>query len=180
MAELGEEELKVFLLAAMAGLRRNEIDKLPWTALNRDRATLRVEITEHFDGKSEDSIGEVDVDPEFLDLFKGFKSRSRGPFVIQSNVKARPGATYSHYRCKRVFERLNKWLREKGVNGVRPLHTLRKEFGSLVCEQFGIYAASRALRHADIGVTSQHYLDKKARATVGLGRLLSLKDTALD
>jgi len=100
--------------------------------------------------------------------------------VIQSNVRARPGAAYSHYRCKRVFERLNRWLREKGVKGVRPLHTLRKEFGSLVCEQFGIYAASRALRHADIGITSQHYLDKMARATVGLGRLLMPKDTALD
>src|SRR6266403_1819086 len=46
--------------------------------------------------------------------------------------------------------------------------TRRKEFGSLVCEQFGIYAASRALRHADIAITSQHYVDKKRRATVGL------------
>jgi len=70
MAELGQEELKVFLLAAMTGLRRNEIDKLPWTALNWDRGTLQVEVTEHFDGRSEDSIGEVDVDPEFLELFK--------------------------------------------------------------------------------------------------------------
>jgi integrase len=180
LAELGQEELKVFLLAAMAGLRRNEIDKLPWTALDWDRGTLRVEVTEHFDGKSEDSIGEVDVDPEFLELFKGFKSSGRGHFVIQSNVRARPGAAYSHYRCKHVFERLNKWLREKGVKGARPLHTLRKEFGSLVCEQFGIFAASRALRHADIGITSQHYLDKKARATVGLGRLLMPKDAASD
>jgi hypothetical protein len=50
LAELGQEELKVFLLAATAGLRRNEIDKLPWTALDWDRGTLRVEVTEHFDG----------------------------------------------------------------------------------------------------------------------------------
>jgi hypothetical protein len=45
----------VFLLAAMAGLRRNEIDKLPWTALNWDQGTLRAEVTEHFDSKSEAS-----------------------------------------------------------------------------------------------------------------------------
>jgi hypothetical protein len=35
-----------------------------------------------------------------------------------------------------------------------------------------IYAASRALRHADIGIASQHYLDKKKRVSTGLGKLL--------
>jgi hypothetical protein len=70
-------------------------------------------------------------------------------------------------------------MREKGVSGGRPLHTLRKEFGSHVCEQFGIYAASRALRHADIGITSQHYLDKKTRVTAGLGKLLLRQDSIL-
>jgi hypothetical protein len=52
------------------------------------------------------------------------------------------------------------------------LHTLRKEFGSKINDAHGIYAASRALRHADIAITSQHYLDKKSCATVGLGHLL--------
>jgi integrase len=179
IGELNQEELKVFLLASMAGLRRNEIDKLPWTAFNWDRGTLRVEVTEHFDTKSEHSIGEVDLDPELLALFRKFRADAIGPFVIHSGVPARAGAGYSHYRCKRIFERLTNWLREKGVSGGRPLHTLRKEFGSQVCEQFGIYAASRALRHADIGITSQHYLDKKTRITVGLGKLLLRQDSIL-
>ena len=52
------------------------------------------------------------------------------------------------------------------------MHTLRKEFGSRINDAHGIYAASRALRHADIAITSQHYLDKKSRATVGLGHVL--------
>jgi integrase len=176
MAELGPEELKVFLLASMAGLRRNEIDKLPWVAFNWDRGTLQVEVTEHFDAKSEHSIGEVDLDPEFLALFREFRMNAGGPFVIHSGIRPRPGAGYSHYRCSRIFARLSNWLRAKGVTGSRPLHTLRKEFGSQICEQFGIYAASRALRHADIGITSQHYLDKKARITTGLGKLLSRQD----
>jgi hypothetical protein len=30
------EQFKIFLLGAMAGLRRNEIDKLPWTAFRWD------------------------------------------------------------------------------------------------------------------------------------------------
>jgi hypothetical protein len=54
-----------------------------------------------------------------------------------------------------------------------PLHTLRKEFGSQMCAKHGIYAASRALRHGDIAITSQHYLDRRRRATVGLGNLLN-------
>src|SRR5690242_4408510 len=151
----------------MAGLRRNEIDKLLWAAFNWDRGTLQVEVTEHFDAKSEHSIGEVDLDPEFLALFREFRASAGGPFVIHSGVRPRPKAGYSHYRCNRIFARLSSWLRTKGVTGSRPLHTLRKEFGSQICEQFGIYAASRALRHADIGITSQHYLDKKARITAG-------------
>lgn len=55
----------------------------------------------------------------------------------------------------------------------KPLHTLRKEAGSIVCQQRDIYAASRFLRHADIQVTAEHYLDKKERITIGVGGLLS-------
>jgi integrase len=166
------EALKVFLLAAMAGLRRNEIDKLPWSAFNWDRGTLHVAVTEHFGPKSEDSIGEVDLDPELLVLLREFEAKSLGPFIIDSPIGARPLASYSHYRCEAIFSRLTSWLTAHGVPGDKPLHTLRKEFGSRICELHGIYAASRALRHADIAITSQHYLDKKAHVTIGLGHLL--------
>jgi hypothetical protein len=64
-------------------------------------------------------------------------------------------------------------LRTHGLAGTRkPLHTLRKEFGSQICDRHGIYAASRALRHADIKVTAGFYLDKRSIATTGLGALL--------
>ena len=68
----------------------------------------------------------------------------------------------------------------KGVTGRAPLHTLRKEFGSLMNEKFGIYAASRALRHGRLEVTSAYYTDSKSRKTLGLGRLLTRSDTWLD
>ena len=60
-------------------------------------------------------------------------------------------------------------LRAKGVDDRKPLHTLRKEYGSIVADKLGIYAASRALRHGDVQVTATHYLDKKQRITTGLG-----------
>ena len=173
LTELGREELKVFLLACMAGLRRNEIDKLPWTAFDWHRATLRIEVTDHFGAKSEDSIGEVDIDPELLTLFRGFAATAAGEFVIESDIRPRPGVSYAHYRCQRIFARLNAWLRLKGLPGQRPLHILGKEYGSNVCDRFGIYAASHALRHANISITSQHYLDQRRKVTAGLDHLLA-------
>jgi hypothetical protein len=50
---------------------------------------------------------------------------------------------------------------------------LRKEFGSQINALYGIHAASRALRHADIAVTNQFYADSQARVRLGLGHLLS-------
>jgi hypothetical protein len=38
LRELPQEQLKIFLLATMAGLRRNEIDKLQWSAFRWDEA----------------------------------------------------------------------------------------------------------------------------------------------
>jgi integrase len=171
--ELPIEQLKILLLALMVGLRRNEIDKLEWPAFRWDEGVIRIEATRYFHPKSEDAVGDVEVDAELLEIFRGFHARATGNFVIQSEIAPRLGATYSHYRCQRLFEALSKWLRDHGVTGNKPLHTLRKEFGSQVCAKHGIYAASTALRHADIAITSQHYLDKKRRVTVGMGHLLA-------
>jgi hypothetical protein len=72
------------------------------------------------------------------------------------------------------------WLRLKGVDNANPLHTLRKEFGSEMNRQHGIHAASSSLRHAGIGITALHYVDKRSRVTVGLGGLLKAKSVAID
>ena len=127
----------------------------------------------YFQPKSEDSTGDVEVDPEVMAVFRGFRAKAKGEFVIDSPNAVRTEATYAHYRCQRDFEALTKWLRAHGVTGNTPLHSLRKEYGSQMCAKHGIYAASHALRHADIQITSQHYLDRKRRATVGMGHLLT-------
>jgi hypothetical protein len=172
--ELPAEQLKVLLLATMAGLRRNEIDKLEWRAFHWNQGRIRIEATRYFHPKSEDSLGDVEIDAELIKVFRGFHARAKSTFAIESEVAPRPEATYSHYRCQRDFEALAEWLRDQGVPGNKPLHTLRKEFGSQVCAKYGIYLASQALRHADIAITAQHYLDKKRRVTVGLGGLIRL------
>jgi integrase len=172
LRELPAQELKIFLLASMAGLRRNEIDKLEWSAFRWEQSVLRIENSMHFQTKNERSRGDVDLDPELSALFRELYANMTGPFVIESPIRPRRSSTYRHYRCNKIFKSLFAWLESKGVSSANPLHTLRKEFGSRINDVHGIYAASRALRHADIAITSQHYLDKKSRATVGLGHLL--------
>jgi hypothetical protein len=63
----------------------------------------------------------------------------------------------------KVFRKLIDWLLSKGVKSSRPIHELRKEIGSLIADEHGIYAASRFIRHADIRITAAIYLDKKRR-----------------
>jgi integrase len=177
-AELGSdptrvELFKIFVLASMCGLRRHEIDLLPWTAFRFDQGTLRIEATEFFEPKSEESSALLPLDPEVCALFRGYYAPARGEFVIQSDLAPNVRASYLHYRCGPLFRRLSAWLRAHGVRTLRPLHTLRKEFGSAINETHGIHAASRALRHAEIGITSAIYVDSRVRITSGLGRLLS-------
>ncbi len=164
---------KMFLLAAMAGLRRNEIDKLEWKSFRWGDNTIRIEETEYFTPKTDESAGDVQVDAELMELFRAYQKNSNGPFVIESRVKPKKGGVNRHYRCQRHFKELLKWLKKAGVPGQNTLHTLRKEYGSQMCDKHGIYAASRALRHTDIHITSMHYLDIKGRKTLGMGSLLT-------
>jgi integrase len=172
LARSEPEQYKVFLLAVMAGLRRREIDTLEWSAFRWDRRMIQIAPTKWFHPKSEDSIGEVEIDRELVQVFRKYHAKGKGPFVIESKVKPRLDAKWEHYRCTSIFENLIAWLQSKGVTTKTPLHTLRKEFGSIIAAKHGIYAASRLLRHADITTTAQHYLDKRKRVTSGLGRLL--------
>jgi integrase len=166
------ELFKIFVLAAMCGLRRREIDLLPWSAFRWEEGILRIEATEFFHPKSEESIANIPLEPELLALFRGYHARAKSPFVIESERDPKPGAAYLHYRGAALLSELCSWLRAHGVKTIRPLHTLRKEFGSVINRSHGIHAASRALRHASIGITAEIYVDSRVRVTSGLGSLL--------
>ena len=101
------ELFKIFLLGVMVGLRRKEIDLLEWPSFRWDRGVIRIEPTRYFHPKSEDAIGEVPVEQEIIELFRGYRARATGDFVIESNRAPKPGVTYEHYRCQDDFEKLN-------------------------------------------------------------------------
>jgi integrase len=173
LAELKTEELKALTLMLCAGLRKNECDKLCWDAINWELGCIHIETTAYLRVKSENSIGSVDLDPEILGLFRGWRALApQDEFILKSDRPVRLGLPHAHYRCAVTFGRLSAWLQTKGVPAGKPLHTLRKMFGSLLNDRFGLHVASLGLRHADIGITSKHYVAKKMGATVGLGSVI--------
>ena len=166
------EQFKIFLLGAMAGLRRNEIDLLPWSAFRWDEGLIRIEATEFFRPKSHESAGDVVVDSKLLEIFRGYHARRKSEFVIESDSAADANRPFEHYRCHHQFTELITWLRSKGVVSRTPLHALRKEFGSQINARYGLFAASSMLRHAGIAVTAGHYIENKRRSVLGFEHLL--------
>lgn len=169
------ELYKILLLALFVGLRRDEIDKLQWRHIQWDRNTIRVETTEHGGTKSAGSEADVDVDPSLLEILKAHipKPGEGSPFVIRSAVQPRPESNRNHhYRCNCLFKELILWLRSKGITARNPIHALRKEFGSQICAQAGIFAASSALRHSSINLTREYYIDKKQPTFFAVAKLI--------
>jgi len=167
------EQFKIFLLAFGAGLRRGEIDRLVWKAFNWQRGTLNIETNEYGQNKTEASDEEIDLGSDLIEhFFKSQRQNAAGQFVIASNAAPTAAPHWNRYRCDGHFNGLINWLRSKGVTARNPLHTLRKEFGSLINQKFGIYAASAALRHSNISITRESYVAKKERTALNISELM--------
>ena len=180
------EVYKAFLLGLFAGMRRGEIDLAEWRMVDWRNGIIRLEETQWLHLKTHDSAGEITIDAEVLAELRELMPDSKSPFIISSLVtwgngkrkrtrtrQPRNDSPRAYYRCQPVLDRLNDWLRGKGVTANKPLHEMRKEIGALIATEHGIYAASRFLRHSDIGTTARHYAQHKARISVGLGKLLN-------
>jgi integrase len=167
-----QEAFKAFLLGLFAGMRRAEIDGAEWRMVDWQHHVIRLEETEWLHLKTQDSAGEITLDLEVIGELRELMPASQSPFIITSDRQPRNDSARPYYRADAVFDRLNEWLRSKGVKANKPLHEMRKEIGALVATQHGIYAASRFLRHSDITTTARHYAQHKARISVGLGKLL--------
>jgi len=179
------EVYKAFLLGLFAGMRRAEIDLAEWSMVDWKKCVLKLEETEWLHLKTQDSAGEIAIDEEVVAELRELMPLSKSLFIIDSVVSwgtgerkrthirpPRSDSARPYYRCEPVFDRLNEWLRSKGVKANKPLHEMRKEIGALIATEHGIYAASRFLRHSDITTTARHYADHKSRISVALGKLL--------
>ncbi len=176
--ELGEsdpEAYKVILLCLGAGLRREEADTLTWPQVDGSRNIIRVDVTEHFDPKTEQSSGTVPVDAGLIAELNRYRDAATELFVLEGKAP-KPDASFSYYRAEESEERAIAWLKAHGVRNRKPLQTLRKEAGSLVNAAAGIHAASRFLRHSNITTTATFYVDNRTGATVPVGGMLGTKE----
>lgn len=168
-----DQQWLAFVLAVSTGMRRNEIDKLTWPQINFRENFINISATEEFEAKG--SEGCVDIEPELATMLKGYhaKYKDAGEFVLQSDIKHTYQGKTPQYRANRHLNAVVTWLRKNGVTAHKPIQTLRKEAGSEVCRQYGLHAASTFLRHADIQVTSNHYVENKRTIRSGFGALLA-------
>ena len=178
-AELGGDPEKqnqwlIFLLCGLAGLRRNEADKLLWSQVDATKKIITIENTEYFTAKTASSEDDVDIDDELSAILQGFKARSESQFVLTSSREVDLSRRDRNYRCEEDFQLLIKWLRTKGVTERKAIHCLRKEIASHLYKDQGIDAASKFLRHSETGTTQRFYADpNKRKQTSGLGHLLT-------
>lgn len=161
------EQYKILLLAMGAGLRRMEIDRLLWTSVDAQRSQIHIEQHDCFRAKSAYSLAEISVEPELIaelsDLMKD------GDLFVVSGQGAPTGrAIYHSYRTNDHCRKLCHWLRSKGVLTDKPIHTLRKLYGKLITEKFGIFAASKALRHSSVQITAAFYADDSRKIVPSL------------
>jgi hypothetical protein len=172
LREKDPDSWKVILLALGAGLRRGEIDGLCLEQLNLQGSAIRVVNHQHFEAKTDESVGEVQVDLSLLEEIRraldGTSTFVIEPQTAPAEGKRAPG----YYRCDQTFVCVANWLRENGVHSDRPIQVLRKEFGSIINAQSDIFTASVQLRHSSINTTAAFYVDNRRRSTVAIGALL--------
>jgi len=171
LSDSDPECYKIFCLGLIFGLRRNEIDKLQWPAFRPTEGVIRIEPTDCFSPKTKSSCADLPIsDPAVASLLSQWQARATGRFVVEGSGHVTDSY---HLRCETIFIRLNRWLRAHGVTAAKPLHTLRKEHGSIMCDNFGIFAAKTALRHSNIAMTSSCCAADKAVALPNAGLLLN-------
>lgn len=168
---------KVILLALGAGLRRGEIDSLRWDQIDFKESLVRVRSHGDFEVKTQASEGSVYVDQGLLDELKKYHTAEKTGFVIAPELEPVATAAVQYYRCEAVFIKVTAWLRKQGMKGDKPLHQLRKEFGSIICASADIHTASRQLRHSNLSTTAAYYADHRRRASVPMAAYLADEPT---
>jgi integrase len=149
----------VILLALGAGLRRSEIAALTWPQVRHEENAIWIGANEHWKPKTATSEGLVHVSPGLIRELEAHRGRALGLFV----VPGLPHHPKHGCRCDEVFRRTTAWLREQGITCPKPIHCLRREFGSIIAGTADIHTASRQLRHGDISTTARYYADDRKK-----------------
>ena len=146
------------LLAIGAGLRRGEILNLLWGRVDADKGRVLVLATSGWAPKTGESEQPVHVNAGLIAELQQFRGKDE-----------------EHVSSPAALDRTVSWLRSKGVTTRNPLHTLRKEFGSIINASSDLFTASKALRHSSIAVTAATYVENRKRVAPDIGAMLAAK-----
>jgi integrase len=158
--QLAADAYRTLVLALQFGLRRAEIDRLQWRHVDLVTAQLSVQGTEAGATKTGASERTLDISPGMVAVLAEWKEEAIGDYVVAPLAALRP-KRWSSYRADAAFEEVLRWLRGRGWDSAQPIHQLRKEFGSMVSMNFGVFEASEALGHSDVRVTAALYVAAK-------------------
>jgi integrase len=135
--ELRGEARLAFVLALGCGLRWGEITSLTWENVLQSGVRVLASLAK---GRRQRV---VPISKELSGLLKAGRC-GRGGKVITEGVWE-------------VHEKVCQWLRRKGVKDSKPVHYLRKCYGSLAVADHGIFVASKLLGHSSINLTASTY-----------------------
>ena len=175
LAEADPDAYATILLALGAGLRRAEIDGLQWQHVMAEKGVVRVMTTAQRRTKSVESEGDIQVDAGLFAELERTRRPGKTLYVVEPDMEYPKSKAAQVYRADATLKRVTSWLRSQGVMAIKPLHTLRKEFGSVVAAAGDIHQAMRQLRHAQISTTEQYYADARTRATMPVSKFFATK-----
>jgi integrase len=126
---------RAFVLALGAGLRWGEIVSLTWEDVRKDSIRVAAEKA------------------------KGRRARvvPVGPLLRRVLETARGQGQVLEGDTPEIHKALCNWLRGQGVNDQKPIHYLRKCFGSMAVADHGVFIASKLLGHSNITQTASTY-----------------------
>ena len=158
--QLSPDGYRTIILGLQFGLRRDEIDRLKWSHIDLGAGRISVESTEQGAVKTGASARVLAIAPGMIAMLTEWRAGVDDGFVILPSAPLRK-KKWSGYRADLVFEKVLKWLRGRGWKCHHPLHKSRKEFGSMISMNFGVFEASEALGHSDVRVTAALYVSAK-------------------
>jgi integrase len=146
------------ILAMGSGLRRKEIKNLQWGSIDATSNRILVELGQSWQlrPKTTDSEAAVDVDAGLIAELEQYRGAPDANVVDALSI-----------------ERAVEWLRAQGLDMNKPLHSLRAEFGSIICATSDLLTASRQLRHSSLAVTAAVYVESRRKTAPAIGSMLN-------
>ncbi|MSU37335.1 MAG: hypothetical protein EXS36_20005 [Pedosphaera sp.] len=152
------------VLALGVGLRANEIDKCRWSWFKfnaKKECVVEIRAESDFTPKGGGARA-IKIQNSVYDALVETRADMVSPYVLGGEENPADSIINGeNYRCADALEAANVWLRARGVEADKKrgnaLHRLRKQFGSEVATEFGLFAAQKLLGHSSPTVTAKYY-----------------------